>query len=113
MILDDLWEALKEAFEWVINRLEGIVMSIFATLWDMMKDVLIYVIDTLLEFAVTIIDGLFLALDWNPADYIAGLHSDVSNVLGLIGLGEATVIISGAIVIRLLLQLIPFVRLGS
>jgi hypothetical protein len=41
------------------------------------------------------------------------LPGDIVNIMGLLGFGDAANIIMTAISIRLLLQLIPFVRLGS
>ncbi|MOA59084.1 hypothetical protein D3C78_1836160 [compost metagenome] len=41
------------------------------------------------------------------------IPAEVLNVLGLLGAGEAVAIIISAIGVRMLLQLIPFTRLGS
>lgn len=111
--MESLWLKLVEAFDWLILRITLIVETIFNTVWDMLKDFLIYCVDALLELGISILNGLALSFDWNPSEYINGLPSDVTNVLGLVGLGEATVIITGAILVRLVLQLIPFTRLGS
>jgi len=111
--MESLWLKLVEAFDWVILRITLIVETIFNTVWDMLKDFLIYVFDAVLELAISILNTVALSFDWNPSEYINGLPSEVTNVLGLIGLGEATVIITGAILVRLILQLIPFTRLGS
>lgn len=96
------WESIKDFFKAMVN-----------TLLDMFKDLIYWLFDVTTEFALVAIDGFAGALDFNPASYFSQIPPEVSNIIGLIGLGEALVIISGAIVIRMLLQLIPFVRFGS
>lgn len=100
--LEQLWEDFKEFMQQFLN-------SVF----DMLKEVFYFIFEALLTLAVALLDGLGEMLDFNPAEYISQIPPEVANMIGLIGLGSAVSIITTAIVIRLLLQLIPFTRLGS
>lgn len=102
-MLESWWTAAKDFFYSLILSLQTII-----------KDAAIWLFDSFMSLAVTVLGGMgdmFSAL--NVAQYISAIPPDVQNVLALIGLGECTGMIIVAIGIRLLLQLIPFVRLGS
>lgn len=97
------WQVCKDYF-----------YSLILSLQVMIKDVFIWLFDAFMSLAVTILNGmgdLFSALD--VTQYISAIPADVANVMSLIGLGTAMGMIITAISVRLLLQLIPFVRLGS
>lgn len=88
--------------------------SFVLTIFDMVKDVVFFVLELLLEVVGLLLNGLGSLFDaMNLAQYISGIPSDVANVMGLIGIGQAMSVIVAAIGIRVALQLIPFVRLGS
>lgn len=71
-----------------------------------------WVFDQLLGLVVSALSAIDLGglNNYNPQ---TGFTSEMLNIMGLIGLGEASAIIVTAIGIRLILQLIPFTRLGS
>lgn len=102
---------------WIQDFFDGLVnlaKSAMLTLWDLLSDFLLFVLDTLFQVVAFMLDGmgeLFAAADLTQ--YISSIPPDVANIMGLIGLGQAMSIIITAIIIRVLLQLIPFVRLGS
>lgn len=101
--LQDIWDSF-----------ENWGKSLLLTVWDMLKDFLIFLLEFLLEVAVLILEGLGTLFDsLNLAQYISAIPPDVQNIMGLIGLGQAMGIIVTSLVIRIMLQLIPFVRLGS
>lgn len=81
----------------------------------MLKDLFLWCLEQILGLAKSLIDGItgFDEIVSQAATIWAGVPSDVMVVLQTIGLGSALAIIAGAILIRLALQLIPFVRLGS
>lgn len=88
--------------------------SLVLTLFDMLKDVFYFILESLFGLVQVALDGMgHLFNGMNFAQYISAIPDDVSNILGLLGVGQAMTMIVGAIVIRVLLQLIPFVRLGS
>jgi len=99
----------KDAFLYLYQKLESVVLTIF----DMLKDFLYWFIDILLAFAIGILNTFAIPLNWNPAQYIDALPEELVNVIGLCGVGEGVVIVTTALLIRLGMQLIPFVRLGS
>lgn len=96
----------------VIGWFSDLAIAIFLAAWDFITDGFSWAFEQVLKTAVsalTVID--FTAL----ANYTAGatLPASIMNILGLLGVGTAISIIVAAITIRLGLQLIPFVRLGS
>ncbi|CAG2149907.1 DUF2523 family protein [Ralstonia mannitolilytica] len=93
-----------------------LAVAIFAAGWLIMTDLFCWAFEGLLAVLQVVLEGLpgpqaFQGL--NPAQYIAGMPPELVNMLGLIRLGEALAIILAAIGIKLVLQVIPFTRLGS
>lgn len=106
-------------FDWLKQKLTDIVawfgdmfVAIFVALWDMLKDIICWLFETLFQLVISALNQLDLsALDgfngWGT------LPAEMINILMLIGLHHAIGIVLAAGGIRLILQLIPFVRLGS
>ncbi len=88
-------------------------VAVFKAAWDMVTDVVCWALDGVLSVAVSMVSSV----DTGGIDASLGawgsIPGEVLNVLGLLGAGEAVAIIVSAIGVRLLLQLIPFTRLGS
>lgn len=108
-VISAIWDAIVGLADWLL----GLVKDIFTAIWDMLVDAVCYVFDEVLDFVVGMASSLDVGAFSGSLGAWSSLPSEVLNVLGLIGLGDCFVIISAAIVIRLVLQLIPFVRLGS
>lgn len=90
----------------------GLVKNVFLALWDVCVDFICYILDKALTFGIGLLNGL----DTSGLQQVgawSALPSQVLNMLGLIGFGQCMAIIAAAILVRLGLQLIPFVRLGS
>lgn len=104
-----LWDKVKAGFEWTID----LVKSIFLAAWDFVKDGVSWAFDGLLGIVVSALNSLDVSGVSNLSGAWSGLPAEVLNVLGLLGIGQASAVILAAIGIRLLLQLIPFTRLGS
>lgn len=86
--------------------------AVFVALWDLLSDAASWVFDQVLGVAVSAVSavdtsGLSAAVGWGS------LPAEVINILALLGVAQAVAIIVAAIGIRLVLQLIPFTRLGS
>lgn len=112
----DISDAVLSFFEWFANIPEfilAVVTTIFTSLFELLKDVFYWLLETLLDFAISIIGEFDFSAITQYLDAFGDLPSEIINILGLIGIGESLAIIGAAIVIRMLLQLIPFVRLGS
>lgn len=85
----------------------------FAAIWDVIKDAFCWILEQLLTLAVSAANSLDLSGLQTYITAWGDLPGDIINVMGLLGAGEAAGIISSAVIIRLILQLIPFTRLGS
>lgn len=107
--MQSIIDFLRDAFLFLYQKLESVVLTIF----DLLKDFLFFCIDTLLGLAISILNTFAIPLNWNPAQYVSALPPEMINVIGLCGVGEAAVIVTTSLLIRLGMQLIPFVRLGS
>lgn len=96
----------------LLGWIGDLFIAVFVALWDMVTDLFCWVLEQLLKVVASAVQ----AIDFGGlATYAQGatLPSEIMNVLGLLGVGTAITIILSAIGIRLALQLIPFVRLGS
>jgi hypothetical protein len=90
-----------------------LVQKCFTTLLTMLKDVLLWVLDQLLSLVTTLLGAVDLTAITQNLAVFQQIPPELTNVLGLLGFAQCMVIIGTAIVIRIGLQLIPFVRLGS
>jgi hypothetical protein len=97
----------------VLTWIGKLWIAIFVAVWDVCKDAFSWLFEQVLKVAVTAIGALDVSGLQGYASSAGSLPGDLLNVLGLLGVGTAISIISAAIAIRLVLQLIPFTRLGS
>jgi hypothetical protein len=98
----------------VVAWFSSLFVAIFVSLWDIFKDVFSWLFEQVLTVSITAVSSIDTSAVSNAAAGGWGsLPGDVLNILQLIGVGQAITIIASSIVIRLGLQLIPFVRLGS
>jgi len=102
-------DAISGALAWLFN----VIFMIFSSLWDMVIDLFLAIID-MIFVAVAALIG---AIDISGITFHLGIFNqippDVLQVLAACGFASAFSIIATALVIRFTLQLIPFVRLGS
>lgn len=114
--LTDTFKALVEwllgVVKFVIKWFSDLFVGIFKALWDMFTDLFCWCLDKLMSLAVSAANSLDLSglTGFAPS---SGLPEEIINVMQLCGVGTAVGIIVSAIVLRLILQLIPFTRLGS
>lgn len=105
-----MWDWIVVQFETIIN----VLYNLYVSIRDVLFDIPPWILDQVLIIATSLLKGVLSILE--PVDlgqYLTGLPSEVSWTLSMIGLPQCIGIISTAIVVRLLLQLIPFTRLGS
>ena len=79
-----------------------------------LKDFLWWILDNLFGAVIFILDGmrnLFEGL--NPLQYLSMIPPETQYYMSICGINDALSMIVGSLIIRMLLQLIPFVRLGS
>jgi hypothetical protein len=88
-------------------------VAVFVALWELITDGFCWVFEQILDIAIVAMN----AFDFSGlSSYVgawAGLPGGVIEVLAALGVSTAIGLIITAIGIRLLLQLIPFTRLGS
>lgn len=88
-------------------------VAVFVAAWDFVRDALTWPFEQIMELVQSAVESINVSGVSGSVGVWGQLPGEVLNVLGVLGVGTAIGIISAAIVIRLGLQLIPFVRLGS
>lgn len=103
--------------DWFAERWNDFIdfsYRIIMTFFDLLKDLFFWGIDSVLGFVISIIDGMsYLFSTIDVVSLINGLPPETKQVLALTGISEAMSMVVACILIRVFLQLIPFVRLGS
>lgn len=97
----------------VLKWIGELWVDIFKALWDWIRDAACWPFEQIMEIVVSAVQALPLDGMQQNLQAWGELPGEVINILGLLGVGEASAIIVAAIGIRLVLQLIPFTRLGS
>ncbi|GAB1086090.1 MAG: hypothetical protein SStaTSB_41020 [Shewanella algae] len=105
-----MWEWIKTVYIDVVNSIYNLYYSIMQMLYDI-PVWLFSEIMSLSRYAITQVLALFEPIDLGQ--YLTGIPPEVSWTLSMVGLPQCLGIITSAIVIRMILQLIPFTRLGS
>lgn len=96
------------------NELIDYLYQIFTSAVAFLKDFLWWVLDMLYGAVIMILDGLGALFDGlNPLQYISAIPPETQYYMQICGFNESMSMIVTALIIRMLLQLIPFVRLGS
>lgn len=100
------------AQKWV--EMQQFFYSLLLTIGTLLKDLFIFIYESFLNISVltvSALDGLFDGLD--IAQHFSSLPPEVTYYASALGLSQAMSMIIISITIRFLLQLIPFIRLGS
>lgn len=98
------------SLDWLLDQLKSFALTIY----DILKDFLLFIVDILMSAGIVLLDGFSEVFELiNLTNYLNGMPNDVLFVMNATGLGQAIGIIMAAGTARLLMQLIPFVRLGS
>lgn len=92
---------------WVL----ALIKQLFLDSWAMAYDFVCFVIEAALSVAVGALD--LITVPFDPQTYYSLIPADVANMLGYIGIPQALSMIVSALLIRFILQIIPFVRWGS
>ncbi|AOE85622.1 DUF2523 family protein [Pseudomonas sp. TCU-HL1] len=103
--------ALLAKISAVASWLLAVVKRVFDDLWNIVTDLACWVLESVLGLASSALSTI--DVPFNPQTYYGMLPPDVVNMLGVIGLTQALTMIVAALVVRFLLQTIPFVRWGS
>ncbi|MBS9903613.1 DUF2523 family protein [Vibrio alginolyticus] len=103
--------------DWLVdlfNKLLEFLYQLLMSLFNMLKDLFFWAIEQVMAMVNLLLSGVFAL--FTPVDmsqYMTSIPPKVSWVLAAVGVPQCLSIILAAITIRLLLQLIPFTRLGS
>ena len=87
------------------------VKQVFVDIWHVLTDLLCWSFESVLAVAIGALNAI--AIPFNPQTYYSMIPPEAANMLGYIGIPQALSIIVAGLVIRFLLQTIPFVRWGS
>lgn len=104
-----LFAKLSAIVGWVIDLFK----QVFLDVWEMLTDLPLWVMDQVFGLVVSIVGTLDLSALDAYANTWAALPPEIINAAAYLGIVECGAIILAAIGIRLMLQLIPFTRLGS
>lgn len=85
----------------------------FKKIWDLLTDLVCWALDGILGLVVSAVNAVDLSGLDSYSNSVGEVPGEIMNVMQMAGLGTASQIIIAAIGIRLVLQLIPFTRLGS
>ena len=108
-----LFTALFAKIASVLAWFGALAVAAFTALYAMGKDVLSWLFEQVCKVAVSALSSLDLTALTQAAQSAGTLPGSILNILALLGVGTAITIITAAILIRIALQMIPFVRLGS
>lgn len=109
-----IFDSIKKFVDW----LGKMFLEVFAALWDMITDAFVWLLESLFKLVAELLNGIADGFGLDALkSFVMNLWSqvppDVIAVASAIGLPSAFGIVVSGIMIRLALQLIPFVRLGS
>lgn len=106
-------QSVIDTFVGFWTALLGLVEKVFTSLLVMLKDVFLWLLDQVLGLVTTLLGAVDLSAISQDYGIFQQIPDSTLNMMGLCGFAQCMAIVGGAIVIRILLQLIPFVRLGS
>lgn len=90
----------------------GLVGDAFDALFTLLKNAVLWVFDGLLGVVVSAVSSVSFSIP-SVSAYWSQVPADVINILSLVGFADCMAVIASALLVRITLQLIPFVRLGS
>lgn len=111
--MEDLLAAIISKIYAFVAWIGKLFVALFVSFWDFFRDILVWPFEQILDIVVSAISSLDFGTLSDGASSWGSLPGEVINILGLLGVAPAAAIITTAITVRLVLQLIPFVRLGS
>lgn len=88
-------------------------VAVFVALWDFIRDAACWPFEQIMKIATGAIEALDVSALNGLVTSAGTLPAELINIMGLLHVGTCISIITAAIGIRIVLQLIPFTRLGS
>lgn len=103
--------------DWLASRFNDFVdfmWRLVLSLFDMLKDFFIWIMEQLINIGLLLLDSVGLMLEGlDIASYWGLIPPETAYFLNAIGISQAVGMIVTCLGIRFLLQIIPFVRWGS
>ncbi|MBO0210715.1 DUF2523 family protein [Vibrio sp. Vb0877] len=103
--------------DWLVdlfNKLLVFLYQLLVSLFNMLKDLFFWAVEQVMGMVNMLLSGVFaLFAPVDMSQYMTSIPPTVSWVMAAVGLPQCLSIILAAITVRLMLQLIPFTRLGS
>lgn len=112
-MLGEFFSSILRKFVALAQWIGELGKAVFAAAWDFVRDAFCWPFEQIMDIVVSAVSALDLSGISTYTGTWGTLPAEIINVLGLIGVAEVSAIIITAIGIRLILQLIPFTRLGS
>jgi hypothetical protein len=98
----------------IFESIKNLVLDILGSVLTLAGDVLIFLLEMLLTAIFALLSTVFGDLDMSViVNAINAIPPEVYNLAYRVGLAEVSTIVVGALMIRFVIQLIPFIRLGS
>lgn len=108
---------VKAILDWFANRWNDMIdflWRIVLSLYDMLKDLFIWILEQLSNVGLMVLDGVGSLLSGlDVASYWGGIPPETAYYLNIIGLSQGLGMIITCLGIKFILQMIPFVRWGS
>lgn len=110
--MGNLFTLLFSKIAAVVKWVADLFVAVFVAAWDFIRDGFSWLFEQVLTVAISAVGSIDVSS--LPTMGVWGsMPGEILNILSLLGVGTAVTIITAAIGIRMTLQLIPFVRLGS
>lgn len=109
--IGNFFTALLGKFASLAKWFLSVFSQIFKDVWNMVTDIGCWFVEGLLGIAAGALSAISIPFD--PQTYYSMIPPEVGQMLGAIGLTQGITIVVSALVIRFMLQTIPFVRWGS
>lgn len=97
----------------VLTWVGQLFVKCWVAAWDILNDAACWPFEQVMKITVSAVGGIDLSGLDSYASQAGSLPGEILNIMSLLGAGTCVGIITAAIGVRVVLQLIPFVRLGS
>ncbi len=97
----------------VLTWIGQLFVKCWIALWDWVRDAFCWPFEQAMKIIKSTLDGIDVSSMEGYAASASSLPAEIMNILSLLHVGTCIAIIAAAIVIRFILQLVPFTRLGS
>jgi len=102
---------MKEWFDYLIDSIFNIVAHVMLDIREIFWDFFFFILEKILDFSGWLSNYVLSTLpDFDASSYWASVPADVIALLNFMKFGECMAIIIGAIGVRFILNLIPFIR---